>query len=60
MHHRRYRTRTEAVTDITEYIDLFHNRQRRQARLWYFSPATYAQLVGSNRRLKNLTHGVHY
>ena len=41
VYHRRYRTRQEAVQDITEYIEIFYNRQRRQARLGYLSPAVY-------------------
>ena len=41
VHHRRYRTRQEAVQDITEYIEIFYNRQRRQARLGYLSPVAY-------------------
>jgi transposase InsO family protein len=43
VHHRRYRTRAEAADEIMEYIDLFYNRQRRQARLGYLSPAAYTQ-----------------
>ncbi len=43
VHHRRYRTRLEAIQDITEYIELFYNRQRKQARLGFRSPAAYAQ-----------------
>lgn len=43
VHHRRYRTCAEAEREITEYIDLFYNRQRRQARLDYLSPAAYTQ-----------------
>lgn len=43
VHHRRYRTRQEAIRDITEYIEVFYNRQRRQARLGYLSPAVYEQ-----------------
>ena len=43
VHHRRYRTRQEAIEDITEYIEVFYNRQRRQARLGYLSPAAYEQ-----------------
>ncbi|NIN07012.1 MAG: IS3 family transposase, partial [Armatimonadetes bacterium] len=35
VHHRRYRTRLEAMRDITEYIEIFYNRQRRQARLGF-------------------------
>lgn len=43
VHHRRYRTRAEAIRDITEYIEIFYNRQRRQERLRYLSPAAYRQ-----------------
>jgi putative transposase len=43
VHHRRYRTRQEAIQDITEYIEIFYNRQRRQARLGFLSPAVYEQ-----------------
>ncbi len=43
VHHRRYRTRQEAIQDITEYIEVFYNRQRRQARLGFLSPVVYAQ-----------------
>ena len=43
VHHRHYTTRQEAIRDITEYIEIFYNRQRRQARLGFLSPATYEQ-----------------
>jgi putative transposase len=43
VHHRRYRTRQEAMREITEYIEIFYNRQRRQKRLGFLSPAAYAQ-----------------
>jgi len=43
VHHRRYRTRQEAIRDITEYIEIFYNRQRRQERLGFLSPAAYAR-----------------
>ena len=43
VHHRRYQSRAEAEREITEYIDLFYNRQRRQARLGYLSPVAYTQ-----------------
>jgi putative transposase len=38
VHHRHYRSRREAIEDITEYIEIFYNRQRLQARLGYLSP----------------------
>jgi len=41
VHHSRYKTREEAIREITEYIEVFYNRQRRQARLGYLSPANY-------------------
>jgi len=43
IHHRRYRSRQEAIHDITEYIEVFYNRQRRQARLGFLSPVAYEQ-----------------
>jgi transposase InsO family protein len=43
IHHRRYRTRLEAIRDITEYIEIFYKRQRRQARLGFLSPVAYEQ-----------------
>ncbi|MDI6801169.1 MAG: IS3 family transposase, partial [Thermodesulfovibrionales bacterium] len=30
-----------AIEDITEYIEIFYNRQRKQKRLGYLSPAVY-------------------
>jgi len=41
VHHRRYRTRQDAIGDITEYIEIFYSRQRRQARLGFLSPVVY-------------------
>jgi putative transposase len=43
INHRHYRTMREAIEDITEYIEIFHNRQRWQAKLRYLSPVAYAQ-----------------
>ena len=41
VHQRKYKTRQEAIQEITEYIEVFYNRQRRQAKLCYLSPAVY-------------------
>jgi transposase InsO family protein len=41
VHHRRYISRQEAIQEITEYIEIFYNRQRKQKRLGYLSPAAY-------------------
>ena len=40
-HHRNYQTRQEAIQEISEYIEIFYNHQRRQARLGYLSPVAY-------------------
>jgi len=50
VHHRRYATRAEAEREIGEYIDIFYNRQRRQARLGYVSPAAYTQQFVQQQR----------
>jgi putative transposase len=49
IHHRRYTTREQARREITEYIDMFYNRQRRQARLGYLSPAAFRQQYHQQR-----------
>jgi putative transposase len=43
VYHQRYATREQAIREITEYIEIFYNRQRRQARLGYLSPVAYGQ-----------------
>lgn len=43
VHHRRYETQEQARREITEYIEVFYNRQRRQARLGYLAPAAFMQ-----------------
>jgi transposase InsO family protein len=49
IYHRHYRSRREAIQDITEYIEIFYNRQRRQARLGYLAPAVYEQKFYAGR-----------
>jgi putative transposase len=41
--HRKYKTRQEAIREIIEYIEIFYNRQRRQKKLGYRSPAAFEQ-----------------
>jgi putative transposase len=43
VHHRHYRTRQEAMQEITEYIEIFYNRLRLQPKLGFLSPVAYAQ-----------------
>ena len=49
VYHRHYRTREEAIKDITEYIEVFYNRERRQKRLGYLSPAAYGRVFYAER-----------
>jgi putative transposase len=44
-HHRHYRTRHEAMREIGEYIEIFYNRQRRQAKLGNISPAEFERKI---------------
>lgn len=41
IYHNRYATRKEAIKNITEYIEVFYNRQRLQQRLNYLSPVEF-------------------
>lgn len=43
VHHQRYETRAQVQREITEYIEIFYNRQRRHSRLGNLSPAAFAQ-----------------
>ena len=43
IYHCHFKTRQEARHAITEYIELFYNRQRLQANLGFLAPAVYAQ-----------------
>jgi transposase InsO family protein len=44
IYRKRYKTREEAVKDITEYIEIFYNRERIQERLGHLSPVLYEQI----------------
>ncbi len=43
LHHRRFDTREQARREIVEYIKIFYNRIRKQARLGCLSPAAFSQ-----------------
>jgi putative transposase len=51
--HRRYETREDAIREITEYIELFYNRQRRQKKLDYLSPAAFERRFHKQHRLRD-------
>jgi putative transposase len=43
VHHIRFATQQQAIQEITEYIEVFYDRQRKQARFGYLSPAKFMQ-----------------
>ena len=43
VYHHHFRTRTDARQAITEYIEVFYNRQRIQKKLGFLSPLAYTQ-----------------
>ncbi|WP_157646851.1 IS3 family transposase, partial [Burkholderia ubonensis] len=43
VYHQRFATREQARHSISEYIEIFYNRQRTQARLNYQSPVAFTQ-----------------
>jgi transposase InsO family protein len=43
IHHRHYKTRLEAMRDVSEYIEVFYNRLRLQPGLGFLSPVAYAR-----------------
>ena len=47
--HRRFATRQQAIRKITEYIEVFYNRQRLQKRLHYLSPAAFERRYQDQR-----------
>ena len=49
VHHHRFATREQAKRDITEFIEIFYNRIRKQARLGYLSPAAFNQQYYANQ-----------
>jgi len=49
IHYCRYVTRKEKIQKITEYIEVFYNWQRKQAKLGFLSPADYERLFYEKR-----------
>jgi putative transposase len=41
VYHCHFRTRAEAIEAITEYLEVWYNRQRRHSKLCYLSPAEF-------------------
>jgi putative transposase len=46
IHHSTFRTRDEARTAISEYIEVFYNRQRRHQSRDYSGPVDYEHYPG--------------
>ena len=43
IHHRDFRTRTEAKSALFDYIELFYNRQRLHSSIGYLSPVQFEE-----------------
>ena len=43
VHHRRFTTREQVKREITDYINIFYNRIRKQTRLGHLSPTAFSQ-----------------
>ncbi|MCW5598350.1 MAG: IS3 family transposase, partial [Nitrosomonas sp.] len=48
VHHQKFKTRKQAKEEITKYIEIFYNRQRKQERLDYLSPVEFKQRYYAN------------
>ncbi|PXW89612.1 integrase-like protein [Nitrosomonas sp. Nm84] len=48
VHHRRFKTRQQVIKNDTEYIKIFYDRQDKQERLGYLSPAQFTQHYYAN------------
>jgi hypothetical protein len=53
VYHQHYATRAQAIREITEYIEIFYNRQRRQKRLGYLSPAAYGRQLYTGKKVRH-------
>ena len=49
VHHRRFSTREQARREMDEYLEIFCNRIRQQARQVYLSPAAFNQKYYAER-----------
>jgi transposase InsO family protein len=47
VHHKDYRSRTEAKASILEYIEVFYNRQRRHSHLGQMAPMAFERAAVS-------------
>lgn len=50
VHHHSFGARPQAIPAITKWVEVFYNRQQRQARLGYLSPVGFAQRFYRNQR----------
>jgi putative transposase len=57
--HRQDETRQQAMREITEYIEILYNRQRRQGKLGSLSPAAFERCFYEQRKITG-QFGVHY
>jgi putative transposase len=51
VHHRRFVTRRQAKDEVTQYMEIFYNRQRAQARLGCVPPVRFTQQYYCNEQV---------
>lgn len=44
LNRRKWKTRTELANEMFQYLEIFHNRQRRHSKLGYLTPVEYERL----------------
>lgn len=47
---KRWSTRVELVNEMFQYLEIFHNRQRRHSKLSYLTPLEYERLYSEGEQ----------
>jgi len=60
VHHRRFKTRAEAIQAITTYIEIYYWRQNKQAHFGYLSPVAFERQFNEKTGWRHEPVGIHY
>jgi hypothetical protein len=60
VHHRRFKTRAEAIQAITKYIEIFYRRQYKQTHFGYLSPVAFERQFNEKTGWRLEPVGIHY
>ena len=47
---KRWSTRVELANEMFQYLEIFHNRQRRHSKLGYLTPIEYERLYSESKQ----------